>query len=88
MELEYGPQYEAFRREVRSFLESHREQAPKSTGLGGRPTPDVIAWQRLLMERGYTARTIPKEYGGFGAQPDLLARIIIDEEFARSGLPA
>jgi alkylation response protein AidB-like acyl-CoA dehydrogenase len=88
MDLEYGPEYEAFRREVRGFLESHREQAPKSFGLGGRPTPDGIAWQRLLLERGYTARTIPKEYGGFGAQPDLLARIIIDEEFARSGLPS
>ena len=88
MDLEYGPHYEAFRREVREFLESHRQQAPvRFTATGGRPTPEVLAWQRLLLERGFTARTIPKEYGGFGAQPDLLARIILDEEFARSGLP-
>ena len=88
MDLEYGPKYEAFRREVRGFLESHRAQAPtRFLAAGGRPTPEVIAWQRLLLERGYTARTIPKAYGGFGAEPDLLARIILDEEFARSGLP-
>lgn len=88
MDLEYGPEYEAFRREVREFLESHRQQAPvRFSATGGRPTPEVLAWQRLLLERGYTARTIPKEYGGYGAEPDLLARIILDEEFARSGLP-
>jgi len=88
MDLEYGPKYEAFRQQVRSFLESHREKAPvRFLGTGGRPTDEVLAWQKLLLERGYTARTIPKQYGGYGAEPDLLARIILDEEFARSGLP-
>jgi alkylation response protein AidB-like acyl-CoA dehydrogenase len=88
MDLEYGPEYEAFRREVRSFLESHREKAPvRFLSQSGRPTDEVLAWQKLLLERGYTARTIPKQYGGYGAEPDLLARIILDEEFARSGLP-
>jgi alkylation response protein AidB-like acyl-CoA dehydrogenase len=89
MDLDFGPQYDAFRREVRGFLESHRDDAPKSFhSVGGRPTPEVLSWQRLLLERGYTARTIPKEYGGYGAEPDLLARIILDEEFARAGLPS
>jgi alkylation response protein AidB-like acyl-CoA dehydrogenase len=89
MDLEYGPQYEAFRREVREFLESHRTQAPvRFSASGGRPTPEVLAWQKLLLERGFTARTIPKQYGGYGAEPDLLARIILDEEFARSALPS
>jgi alkylation response protein AidB-like acyl-CoA dehydrogenase len=88
MDLEYGPKYEAFRREVREFLEAHRSQAPdRLLAVGGRPTPEVLAWQKLLLERGYTARTIPREYGGYGAEPDLLARIILDEEFARAGLP-
>jgi len=88
MDLEFGPEYEAFRQEVRSFLETNRAKAPtRFSGTAGRPTPEVLAWQKLLLERGYTARTIPTEYGGFGAAPDLLARIILDEEFARSGLP-
>jgi alkylation response protein AidB-like acyl-CoA dehydrogenase len=88
MDLEYGPEYEAFRQQVREFLEAHRGRAPvRFSATGGRPTPEVLDWQRLLLERGFTARTIPKEYGGYGAEPDLLARIILDEEFARSGLP-
>jgi len=42
-------------------------------------------WQAHLegREHGYAARTVPREYGGFGAAPDPLARVILDEEFAR-----
>jgi alkylation response protein AidB-like acyl-CoA dehydrogenase len=29
------------------------------------------AWQKLLIERGYTARTIPREYGGYGGDADI-----------------
>ncbi|MBW1885906.1 MAG: acyl-CoA dehydrogenase family protein, partial [Deltaproteobacteria bacterium] len=32
------------------------------------------------------ARTIPKEYGGYGASPDLLETVIMDEEFNRVGV--
>jgi alkylation response protein AidB-like acyl-CoA dehydrogenase len=86
MDLNFGPEYDAFRAEVRSFLETYRAQAPRAGGLSGRPERDMLAWQRRLIEAGYAARTIPTEYGGFGAEPDLLARIIIDEEFASAGV--
>ena len=33
MDLEYGPRYEAFRAEVRAFLERHGDKAPKRAGL-------------------------------------------------------
>src|SRR5690606_5007817 len=80
MDLSYGPKYEAFRAEVRNFLEKHRDQAPRSgDGLRSERT---LAWQKLLIEHGYAARTIPKEYGGYGAEPDILASRIIAEEFA------
>ena len=46
------------------------------------------SWQRLLIEKGYTARTIPKEYGGHGGEPDIIKARIIGEEFARSQTPA
>jgi alkylation response protein AidB-like acyl-CoA dehydrogenase len=39
-----------------------------------------------LIEHGYVARTVPKEYGGFGAEPDLIERIIIEEEFHDAGI--
>ena len=32
-----------------------------------------------LTEHGYHSRTIPKEYGGYGATPDILKSRIIEE---------
>lgn len=87
MNLEYDETYEAFRREVREFLEANRDKAPSGgLALGGKPSPAMLEWQQLLIQHGYAARTIPREYGGFGAEPDLLKRVIIDEEFARAGV--
>jgi alkylation response protein AidB-like acyl-CoA dehydrogenase len=82
MDLSYGSEYEAFRQEVREFIETNRHLAPK--GLRGIRSEQVLAWQKLLIENGYTARTIPKEYGGYGAEPDILKSRIIAEEFARA----
>jgi alkylation response protein AidB-like acyl-CoA dehydrogenase len=87
MDLSYGEEYEAFRREVRGFLEKHRDRAPAGLlGVDTRPDEKSHEWTLLLIEHGYAARTIPCEYGGYGAAPDLLKRVIIDEEFARAGL--
>jgi alkylation response protein AidB-like acyl-CoA dehydrogenase len=79
MDLSYGPRYETFRQEVRDFLETHKDQTPKGAG---QRSPRTLAWQKLLIEHGYTARTIPKEYGGYGGAPDILESRIIAEEFA------
>ncbi len=81
MELSFGAEYEAFRTEVKSFLEAHKAEAPRGRGA------DAKAWQKLLIEHGYTARTIPKEYGGFGAEPDIIKGRIIGEEFAAAQMP-
>ena len=79
MDLSYGPEYEAFRQETRDFIDRHKNQAPRGHGM---KSPEVLSWQKLLIENGYAARTIPKEYGGFGAEPDILKSRIIAEEFA------
>jgi alkylation response protein AidB-like acyl-CoA dehydrogenase len=81
MDLSYGPEYEAFRDEVRHFLDQHRKDAPKGETLR---SPKMLAWQKTLIEHGYAARTIPKVYGGYGAEPDILKSRIIAEEFARA----
>ncbi len=88
MDLSYGPEYEAFRDQLRVFLAEHGERAPKSgSGVAaGRASPAVMAWQALLIERGYAARTIPREYGGYGAAPDILEKVIIEEELNRAGV--
>ena len=85
MNLEYGPQYEQFRAEVRGFLEQHKNSKPAQS-LMEVSAQDRARWLALLIEHGYWARTIPKEYGGHGAEPDLLATVIMDEEFNRAGV--
>lgn len=85
MDLAYGVEYEAFRDDVRRFIDENRQNVP--TQYGARPTADQRRWQSLLIENGYAARTIPKEYGGYGAEPDILKSRIIAEEFTRAGLP-
>ena len=86
MDLSFGPEYEAFRNETAGFIEKHRHLAPTSRGLDGLQLEreKVIAWQKLLIEHGYEARSVPKEYGGFGADVDLLRSHIIAEEFAQA----
>ena len=86
MDLAYSPEHEQFRRDVREFLEQSRPQWPPSRSLG-RASPEYRRWQALLIERGYTARSIPREYGGHGGAPDVLKSHIIAEEFARAGAP-
>ena len=79
MDLSYGPEYDTFRQEVKDFIEGHRDQAPRGEGLR---SERLKSWQKLLIEHGYTARTIPSEYGGHGGAPDILKGRIIAEEFA------
>ncbi|GIX49200.1 MAG: hypothetical protein KatS3mg131_3411 [Candidatus Tectimicrobiota bacterium] len=87
MDLSYGEAYEAFRQQVRRFLEEHRHEAPPAgLGLGELRDPRLRRWQQLLVEHGYVGRTIPREYGGYGARPDPLETIIIEEEFERAGV--
>lgn len=78
MDLSYSAEHEAFRRETVAFIEANKHLAPRPGG------PSALAWQALLIENGYAARTIPKAYGGYGAEPDILKSRIIAEEFAKA----
>jgi alkylation response protein AidB-like acyl-CoA dehydrogenase len=82
MDLSYGSHYEAFREETRTFIEQHAHLAPRGDLRLDREKTGV--WQKLLIEHGYMARSIPKQYGGYGAEVDLLKTHIIAEEFARA----
>lgn len=86
MDLSFGPEYDAYRETVRAFVARHAGDAPR-TMQAGRIGPANLAWQRLLIENGYVARTIPREYGGAGEGSDLLKTRIIDEEFAAARMP-
>ncbi len=86
MDLEYGERYETFRREVRGFLDENKSRKP-TKGFYQISREELSRWLGLQIEHGYWARTIPKEYGGYGAEPDLLETVILDEEFNRASVP-
>lgn len=85
MDLEYGEQYESFRAEVRAFLRQYADNRPRGH-IYSMAAEERIAWMQLLIDHGYWARTIPRDYGGYGAAPDLLETVIMDEEFNRAGV--
>jgi alkylation response protein AidB-like acyl-CoA dehydrogenase len=85
MDLTLSPEHQAFQVEVEAFIAKNSHLAPRrGAGLWD---GDTKRWQALLIEQGYAARTVPTEYGGFGAEPDILKGRIIAESFARAGLP-
>jgi alkylation response protein AidB-like acyl-CoA dehydrogenase len=86
MDLNFSQEHRAFRKTLASFLQENADRIPKPFGVN-RPTPEARAWQALLIENGYAARTIPKRYGGYGAEPDPLKSLIIAEEFSRAKAP-
>ncbi len=80
MDLSYGQEYETFREDVRKFIDQYIDHQPKP-GAGAK-SQEVRDWQKILIEHGYHSRTIPKAYGGYGAEPDILKSRIIAEEFS------
>jgi alkylation response protein AidB-like acyl-CoA dehydrogenase len=83
MDLEYGPQYDEFREEVRNFIKDNENI--KLEGLVR--SKNRVAWQQKLIDNGYFARSIPKEYGGYGGEINIIKLRIIAEEFSKSSIP-
>jgi alkylation response protein AidB-like acyl-CoA dehydrogenase len=85
LDLRYGPEYEAFREEVKAFLAA-------SWPLRGEEAKQDLAGQarsfRLrAIAAGYLARSIPKAYGGSEQPADPLRAAVIREEFLRVRAP-
>src|SRR5690606_33282029 len=51
-----------------------------------KPDQRLLDWQRRLIEHGYVGRTIPVEFGGFGAEPDILDEMVISQELIRANI--
>jgi alkylation response protein AidB-like acyl-CoA dehydrogenase len=84
--LIHSGSHRALQTEIREFARAHGHLSPRAGGGRKRPDAKALAWQSLLLERGYFARTIPREYGGHGAEPDVIEAAIIADEFSRAGL--
>jgi alkylation response protein AidB-like acyl-CoA dehydrogenase len=83
MDLSLDRRYLDFRADVRAFIARHKSDAPPAISIRdrGKPAPEALAWQKELIANGYAARTIPRQYGGYGAPVDGLESMIIAEEF-------
>ena len=74
MDLNYGPEYEDFRKEVQEFCKkwdgvNFTNAAKVPMSMTFKETGKTISrseWQSILIDQGYFARSVPKEYGGFG----------------------
>ena len=94
MDLNFGPEYTKFRVEVNDFCKEYSGVLLESSKI---PMSDELSsgqikmkrsdWQKLLIEKGYFARSIPKEYGGYGGKTDIIKNRIIAEEFAKNNTP-
>ncbi len=84
MDLNPTPEQEAFRQEVRTWLEANvpTDLPPLTSEAELGLYKD---WERSLYEAGYAAIHWPAAYGGRDA--DLLTQAIFAEEYARSGAP-
>src|SRR5437764_1640816 len=84
MDLTLSPAEEAFRDELRSWLEANHP--------GREPSGDEAAfefrraWQRKLNDAGWAGVSWPKEYGGRGAT--LVEQAIFNEEVVRARTPS
>jgi alkylation response protein AidB-like acyl-CoA dehydrogenase len=88
MDLTLSEPYRALQAEIRGFIREHGDKSPKLGGGRKRPDQKTLDWQKRLVENGYAGRTIPREYGGFGATPDVMAAAAIAGEFARANIYA
>ena len=88
MDLTLSDKHRELQEEVRAFIREHGDRSPKLGGGRKRPDQKALDWQKLLVDHGYVARTIPREYGGYGAEPDVLEAAVIAAEFAAAGIYA
>ncbi|MBB3044996.1 acyl-CoA dehydrogenase family protein [Nocardioides soli] len=91
MDLTYSDEDQAFRAEVRDWLEEHLTgEWAALRGLGGagrdhEAHDERVAWNRLLAEHGWTCVGWPQEYGGRGLS--LTQQVIFHEEYAKADAP-
>ncbi len=87
MDLRFSKEDEAFRLEVRTFINENlpadiRERS--RLGYAFRKE-DTVAWQRILNKQGWAAYSWPVEYGGPGWTPT--QRMIFQEEIMMGNAP-
>lgn len=86
MDLTYSPEEDAFRAEVRAWMEANVPPSPLPSFDASRDGFEAHRdWERKLAEGRWGMVTWPEEYGGRGL--DLIRWLIFEEEYWRAGAP-
>ncbi len=85
MDLDYTPEQQAFREEVRTWLTAHVPKEPLPSMDTAEGFLAHREWERVLHAGHYAMVTWPEAYGGRGA--DLMTWLIFEEEYYRAGAP-
>ncbi len=79
MDLQYSAEYEAFRGDVRSFLEANWQPTRNAEAMAD--------FRKMATHAGYLYRSVPKRFRGSEQVSDLLKAQIIREEFEAAHAP-
>jgi alkylation response protein AidB-like acyl-CoA dehydrogenase len=85
MHLHYTPEQDAFRAEVRAWMEAHVPKEPLITLECREGYDQHVVWERTLASGNWGMVTWPEEFGGRGL--DLIQWLIFEEEYFRAGGP-
>lgn len=85
MDLNYTPEQNAFRLEVRSWLDANVPARPLASFDTQEGFDQHRAWEKTLAKGNWGMVTWPKEYGGRGC--NLVEWLIFEEEYYRAGAP-
>ncbi len=87
MDLQLTAEQQAFRAEVRAFIQERLPQDIRDRLRAGHPPrkEDTVRWQRILNERGWAAPHWPRRFGG--AELGQAERLILMDELYRAPAP-
>jgi alkylation response protein AidB-like acyl-CoA dehydrogenase len=88
MDLDYPTEAEAFRSEIRAWLESNLPDGWFDEGFEMSDDEREVftgTWTKKLFEGGWICASWPNEYGGKGLST--MEAVVLNEEFARAGAP-
>jgi alkylation response protein AidB-like acyl-CoA dehydrogenase len=85
MDIGWSEAEEAFRAEMRGWLEANKPPLPMPSGDTAAGVGVHLEWERKLFDAGWAVVSWPKEYGG--RESSLWEWLIFEEEYFRAGLP-
>ncbi|MFZ5509584.1 MAG: acyl-CoA dehydrogenase family protein [Pseudomonadota bacterium] len=87
MDLNFTPEEQAFRQEVRRFIDDNLPAELSRKVLEGKrlTKDDYLTWHKILYKKGWIAPSWPVEFGGTGWSA--VQQHIFDEECADAGAP-